>query len=561
MLLLSAERCWAQAIHVKASRTEDNADKSITGSTRKHIISKLNKGSKYAKELATILSDKASGANEIDLLEAQAYFHSLSGAEEFEKQAEGIKDAEASPERWNECLRRFSVARVIYNALLKSTKKDIFKDFLSSSVDPSIRYAAYQARIPRTIAVSDVAIKYFPRSDASYLTEVERIDPEALSDSASKVDEKSGESAIPKTIQWRSRTANIVDAAIGQALASVRTAEQELQSYFTSSETSISTKDKAAAYDNILIASQDVTDATRHAIEELEKEGVAEGDPRMQDLRVTSLAVNYELIGWRVGRYRVLVGADDGANLAPGRAKKPNKPRKDGKEWVEKEEGRGAKLARIRERVVLYDSILQSIDSVKELRGAVRDTAFIQELDAKRAYYQALRCLNLAYSHTLTDSPHAPKNALALLTKAVNLSADSQSLANTPSTSSLPKLDPSPELVKKLQSHLSALHLHHRGLLHLHMLTASSEPQKQQYTAPLVQRLDTYPGSGADLGNLVTYPPKLVPVPVKPLFLDVAWNYIEYPTPGKKAVEQQEAKKQEPVAEAPKKKGWFGFGR
>jgi signal recognition particle subunit SRP68 len=62
-------------------------------------------------------------------------------------------------------------------------------------------------------------------------------------------------------------------------------------------------------------------------------------------------------------------------------------------------------------------------------------------------------------------------------------------------------------------------------------------------------------------------------VPVKPLFLDVAWNYIEYPgrkAEGKGVVGkvaetvkpvvngvQEEAQAKEPE----KKRGWFGFGR
>lgn len=47
-----------------------------------------------------------------------------------------------------------------------------------------------------------------------------------------------------------------------------------------------------------------------------------------------------------------------------------------------------------------------------------------------------------------------------------------------------------------------------------------------------MERLDEYPAlgsGGVDLLNLVTYPPRVEAVPVKPLFFDVAWNYIEYP--------------------------------
>ena len=78
----------------------------------------------------------------------------------------------------------------------------------------------------------------------------------------------------------------------------------------------------------------------------------------------------------------------------------------------------------------------------------------------------------------------------------------------------------------------------------------------------MIERMDDYPAGAADLSNLVTYPPKLRPVPVKPIFLDLAWNYIEYP--GKASQPARDV----PVAaentggqKAPAKKGWFGFGR
>ncbi len=80
---------------------------------------------------------------------------------------------------------------------------------------------------------------------------------------------------------------------------------------------------------------------------------------------------------------------------------------------------------------------------------------------------------------------------------------------------------------------------------------------------PLSERLEQYPEQ-VDLENVVTYPPQFVPIPVKPLFMDVAWNYIEYPdkttmTDGKnmdKAGDKKSESEQKPQA-----RGWFGFGR
>lgn len=331
-------------------------------------------------------------------------------------------------------------------------------------------------------------------------------------------------------------------------------------------KSSSSSKEKANTYDDVLIANQDAVDATRRAIEELEKEGIDEGDARMQDLRVTNLAVNYDLIAWRVGRNRVLIGTDDGLTFPANPPQKPRRPRKDEKEWVEREEPPGRKLARLRERVALYDAILQSIDSIKDLRGAVRDAEFIAELDGQRAYFQSLKCLNLSHSHAFLSSP---KQALALCNRALSLASQAASSPRpTASSSSAPKLVVSEQQAQTLKQHLEHLNSHYRGLVALSQLFSNSDTASKAMltnVAPVVERLNEYPASGAvDLNNLVTWPPKLKPVPVKPLFLDVAWNYVEYPGRAGRAQDAAPEKQQveEKVEEVkPAKKGWFSFGR
>lgn len=394
LLLLITERAWAHAMHIKSSHSEDNAGKGITGQTRAHIISRLNKAAKIAASLVTLLQDRISSkATDTDRLEAEAYRAYLAGAEQFEKQAEGqrSKDAQAAEGRWDLCLRELSTARVIYATLFSSTNKDIFREILASTLDPTIRYAAYQARLPRSIAISSVALRYFPRDNFNLVDLLQQADENALSEQTSAATPQNlGAGDIPNTIQWRGRTANIVDASVGQALATVTAAEPKLNDFLSSSPNA-STRDKAAAYDDVLIASQDAADAARRAIEELEKERVDEGDPRMQDLRVTSLALNYALVSWRVGRNRVLIGSADGSSFEDKKAKRAKRQKLNTKEAAPKEEPRASKLARLRERVVLYDATIQSIDSIKELRGAMRDESFVKEIDGKRAYFQALR--------------------------------------------------------------------------------------------------------------------------------------------------------------------------
>lgn len=371
---------------MKATGTEDGSG--LPGPTRRHIADRLWKAAKYANQLAELLENRGTTkSSDLDILEARAYAYSLTGAELFEKHAAGSRssDVEAQRQKWRSCLESYSAARVIYAVLLKSTRQELFKEHVASTIDPSIRFAAYQSHIPRTVPAVTVSRKCFPTDEEDLIDSIEALDPAAFDDK--KAAGRDGGADIPNSITWRSRKANIVDASIAQALASVSTESKRLAGALNSEDT----KDKAAAYDPILVAAQDAADATRHAIDDHEKEKISEGDSRMQDLRVTNLAVNYDLIGWRVGRNRLLIGNEDGATINSALTKTPRQSRKDGKQWSEKPEGNGRRLARLRDRVVLYDAILQSLESVKEVPGAVRDAAFVEELEAKKAYFQALK--------------------------------------------------------------------------------------------------------------------------------------------------------------------------
>jgi len=130
--LLTAERTWANAMSMKASHSADT--KGISGKTKSQIVSKLVKGARVAENLAEALASGASGASSTDILEARAYAALLRGAAYFENRS------------WDSCLKNYAVARVIYGALSTSAKGDIYKDLLSETIDPSIRYAHTRPR-------------------------------------------------------------------------------------------------------------------------------------------------------------------------------------------------------------------------------------------------------------------------------------------------------------------------------------------------------------------------------------------------------------------------------
>jgi signal recognition particle subunit SRP68 len=132
------------------------------------------------------------------------------------------------------------------------------------------------------------------------------------------------------------------------------------------------------------------------------------------------------------------------------------------------------------------------------------------------------------------------------------------------SDSSPPNISISPSESQFLKDLLDGKVQRYRALVELSNLESTQKTSES--TQPLVERLNDYPTGGVTLSNLVTYPPKLEPVPVKPLFFDAAWNYIEYPGREVEKVAENGVKENTAPANGTEqagqqKKGWFGFGR
>ncbi|GAB1319012.1 signal recognition particle subunit srp68 [Madurella fahalii] len=543
--LLTAERAWAHAMSMEASHSAET--KGLSSKTRSHIVSRLEKGARTAEKLADALSSSASGATSTDVLDARAYAALLRGAALFHKKS------------WEACLKSYAVSRMIYSTLATSAKGDIFKDLLSETIDPSIRYAAYQAKIPRTLPVATIARKAFEHADPELADRIRQLNPAVLEHG--DPDARQGVEGAPATLTWRGREVKIEDAAIAVAWATVGTARSQLAEKLTAAGT-LHPKDMAAAYDEILIACQDAADATRQAIDELKGEGVTQNDSRMQSLQITRTAVNYEMISWRIGRDRVLVGENDGAKLDFGATSRKKKQADDSTTDRRADEAPGRQIARLKEKTALYGGILQSLESIKELPGVAKDQDLSGRLEAMMQYFTALKCLAISRSHAVAGNV---VNSLALSKHALDcckvaspaLSGEDDEDQFTPRNIQVTKRD-----VNFLHDTLSGELQRYRALVEIFNSTKSAGAS--QSAKPLSAQLFDYPSGGVDLENIVAYPPQLEPLPVKPLFLDVAWNYIEYPSktdqPSAREPNAAQGKAAEPEAK-PQKRGWFGFGR
>ncbi|KAK5944258.1 signal recognition particle subunit srp68 [Knufia obscura] len=555
LLLASAERAWADAMHMKSSQSPENTQKPMQASTKRQIVSRFRRAITYAANLIEVLQDQsATGATSQDILEAKAYLALLKGGLDFERN------------RWALCIQNYSFVRLVYTALANKAQTDVYQDLLEGTVDPSIRYAAYQEKLPRTKAVSDIAIEHFPSDESEARQQIIDADITAFETTAEKSAARAeGAGDLPTNIDWRGRSVKLEDASISQALGAAKAKENTLaEKYASFKDGKTSAKDMAAAYDDIINARQDAADATKTAIDELVAEGVDQGDARIQSLQITRTAVNYGVIEWRVGRNRVLCGDQDGLNLEAAKPKQNQKMRKDGKEKPTKDEPNGKRLARLRERVALYDSILQNLDAVKQLPGVMADAAFVEELDGKRAYFRALKCLAVGHSYAVNG--HI-SNALALFARAQKLSQ--QTIASTSTAPTTMRLDVTGSQLEYTRAHLASLTLQYRALADLENTTTTSDKDAaaDAYKAPLLERLhlNQY-DDHVTLERIVNYPPSLQPIPMQPLFFDLAWEYIQYPgtaqaPDGFVPASVEQSGKDVKTEEAPKKRGWFGFGR
>jgi signal recognition particle subunit SRP68 len=160
-------------------------------------------------------------------------------------------------------------------------------------------------------------------------------------------------------------------------------------------------------------------------------------------------------------------------------------------------------------------------------------------------------CLSIGRSHGFLGKS---TNALALYSRALDLISAVPSNTSDNTATGAPTIDISPEQLQTSRTVSKNLVTQYRGLVTLEKL---SEPKADGSSCqpPLIERMDEYAADSLDLSNLVPYPPKMQPIPVKPLFLDVAWNYIDYPR------EEVEPANEGTEERKEGRRGWFGFGR
>lgn len=173
----------------------------------------------------------------------------------------------------------------------------------------------------------------------------------------------------------------------------------------------------------------------------------------------------------------------------------------------------------------LYEIILQNYTELQQLPGFDNDTEYQKELEVQMKSYQAFRCYYIA--QVLTGLRRF-REALAMLERCSNY-ADQAIKTNLKDKQLLDKLN---ILKQDIESCKFIVHADS-------VLEDDEDDEESKYTSktykdkkPLVERLDEFREDSQVLTknpNIYKLPPSMEPIPCKPLFFDLACNFLEFP--------------------------------
>lgn len=171
----------------------------------------------------------------------------------------------------------------------------------------------------------------------------------------------------------------------------------------------------------------------------------------------------------------------------------------------------------------LYEIILQNVNELQSLPGFEEDQAYQNEIITVAKAYKAFRCFYIAEVLIML---RRWAEAFALYDRA-NLYANEVTSKKLDDKKLLNKL----EILKKniINAKCSA---HAQSIL----AEEDDEPaggKRQKHKKPLIDRLNEYTEDQQVLTknpNIFKLPPEMEPIPCKPLFFDLACNFIEFPS-------------------------------
>ncbi|KAM0790647.1 hypothetical protein ACM66B_004507 [Microbotryomycetes sp. NB124-2] len=412
ILLFESERAWAHAQEVKSSVA--NAQ-STTGS-RKHFIKRLARAVSRAEHLYKVVTSLSTKVLTAQRGQTTAYFLSMKGSLEFEK---GRHEAG---------LKSLSVAHELLVKLAdtaSSAHEQALANELIDEVEPMLRFCAYKSGLDTSAGVAGVAREATAKDAESvlpgYSTLVDQLDKEGQQGSREAVE-----------LSWRGRDVPVRSAELVDVVIKVKQTIVNLEADRRAE--GVSDKDKGgkrkrrsalgsrrmATFDKALLVLSDAEAFASQLVDDnkvaLSKSTSARHEAASAPLQLARAFIAYQLLAVRIKRDLLLV-QDTAAKLDA----RELKIRETDREYVAKtgrrdEDKADRKIRKQRARmypsiVKLYDSVIQSLEQMRDLEAVEQDGELATKVEARIASARASRCMYLARSYALVEQ-HA--SALSL---------------------------------------------------------------------------------------------------------------------------------------------------
>ncbi|CAH2106558.1 unnamed protein product [Euphydryas editha] len=463
--LLQAERAWAHAMQLRQEANTEPRKKF-------HLVSRLKKACNHAHMLLQ-LCEQSGACDARTQLEAGAYAAWLSGALLLELQQ--WRPAAESLQRAQLVLEKLSAALPEDERLVYKQKVDELK--------PSLRYCAYN------IGDESAAGDLVAMRGQGLIENLDTLMAQA----------KESRSGVMHEVDWRGRRVTVRPEKVRLFLIAM----QDLDKSVANAQ---STQAKIDILENILMDCKDAISAIKEEIK---------NDPKLKtssESQQTS-GINY-LLSYLM--YLRLVRTIERNNLLVQQAEEARKNNIpiDGKK------------VRPQDLTRLYEIILQNYTELQQLPGFESDAAYQNEIDMELKAYKAFRCYYIA--QVLTGLRRF-REALAMLERCGTYTSDAlaSKLQDKWLVTKLETLQKDIETCK-FEVHADSV------------LEDEEDEEETKYTSgksykdkkPLVDRLDDYREETQMLTknpNIFKMPPPMEAVPCKPLFFDLACNFIEFP--------------------------------
>ncbi|XP_075661478.1 uncharacterized protein LOC142631243 [Castanea sativa] len=489
LVLYTAERAWSHAMEKRQLPDGPNSRQRI------YLIGRLRKAVKWATLFAQLCAIKGDSRTS---LEAEAYASYMKGNLLFEQD-----------QNWDTALMNFKSARAVYEELGKygDLENQVLCRERVEELEPSIRYCLHK------IGESNL--------QASELLQIGEMEGPALDLFKAKLEAvmaeaRSQQAASMTEFHWLGHRFPISNAKTRVAIVKAQELEKDLHG---PAADSLPAEKRLAIFDKIFTAYHEARSCIRS---DLVSAGNAENVK--DDLNGLDKAVSAVLGQRTIERNQLLV------TLAKS---KLTRRRDDKNEKVTKPE----------ELVRLYDLLLQNTADLSDLVSSGRDTkpeelAFSEECALKSLSFRAERCFYLAKSYSLAGKR---AEAYALYCRARSLAEDVLQKFRT--------LNENDQIIKELkmlcdECRSNSCIEHATGIMEevkapenlskrvSNLSLTGADKKLEKY---LLEKLDSYESAVGDsnvkgVSRIEVFPPAFQAIPRNPIVLDLAYNFIEFPS-------------------------------